>query len=88
MLKIGTLFALLALVIGAVMTALARRRAAQQDALGGCVACGSRELEARGAELVCRRCDYVGRADRGGALSQQEIASLHAPPSGDDSRPW
>lgn len=87
MIKIGTLIALLAAAIAAVMTALARRRADEQERAGGCVACGARELEVRGAQLVCLRCGYVGRADRGGALSKQELASLHARDD-DDARGW
>ncbi|MCY1060149.1 hypothetical protein OV142_33995 [Nannocystis sp. SCPEA4] len=79
MIKVGTLFALLALLTAAVMSALARRRAAAQEQAGGCVACGAREVEVVAAEQVCRGCGYVGRADRGGVLSQQEVASLHAP---------
>jgi cytochrome c551/c552 len=84
MIKVGTIVALLGLIVAAVMGALARRRAVAQEQAGGCVACGAHELEIRGPEQVCRRCGYVGRADRGGALSQQELASLHAP----DRDPW
>lgn len=79
MFKSGILFAVLGLLAAAVMSVLARRRAAAQEQAGGCVACGAREVEVVAAEQVCRRCGYVGRADRGGALSQQELASLHAP---------
>lgn len=79
MIKVSTIVALLGLIVAAVMGALVKRRAAAQEQAGGCVACGAREVEVRGAELVCRCCGYVGRADRGGALSQQELASLHAP---------
>lgn len=77
------------LVVGAivvlVMRTLARRRAALEDARGGCVACGSRRLRADGDSVVCEQCHYVGRADRGGKLSGAEIDALYsdAPPPRD-----
>ena len=58
------------------MRAYLRRRAKALDA--GCVACGSHELETRDAEVRCRSCGYVGRADGGGTLSVAELQAIRA----------
>jgi hypothetical protein len=52
-----------------------RRRAEALDK-AGCLSCGSNKLETVGAELHCRACGYVGRADGGGTLTVTEMASL------------
>jgi hypothetical protein len=61
----------------AVMKLLARRKAAQDDARGGCVVCGSLNLAASGDAKACLDCGYEGRADGGGALTATEIDSLY-----------
>lgn len=55
-----------------------RRRAEALDK-AGCLSCGSSELETIGDEVHCRACGYVGRANGGGTLTTNEMASLRAP---------
>lgn len=69
---------LVGLAITATMSALVRRRVHLAETRGGCVACGSLDLERSPTELRCRGCGYVGAYDRGGALSEDEIRSLYA----------
>ncbi|MBA3550430.1 MAG: hypothetical protein H0T76_28475 [Nannocystis sp.] len=78
------LYVFLALVASAAMTALVRRRARAQEARGGCVACGSQELERVDGLAHCRACGYAGAADGGGALSEDELGAIHS--AGDSER--
>lgn len=55
------------------------RRKAEALDKAGCLSCGSKQLETVGAELHCRACGYVGRADGGGTLTFTELQSLKAP---------
>ena len=71
----------IALFMGGIRArALERSRAA--DKIGGCVSCGSTNLETDNGMLRCLECGYSGRADRGGeALSKQDLdASLEREP--------
>lgn len=71
-----SLFGLLALLATALTARAARQRARLQEARGGCVACGSAEIEARGELRTCRRCGYAGRADGGGKLGEDDLRAL------------
>ncbi|MEZ4451730.1 MAG: hypothetical protein R3B09_19850 [Nannocystaceae bacterium] len=64
------------LATSAILTALARRRAAAEEARGGCVACGATGLVIDGASARCTACGYVGAADRGGALTEADFHAL------------
>lgn len=71
-------------VIGCVALIINQMRAKQAlaaEVAGGCVACGSATLERAGDRVECRDCGYEGAADRGGALTAQELhaTSLQTP---------
>lgn len=87
--KIGLFGFLVASLLAAVMKGLAWRRAARLEGHGGCVACGSKQLQRDGDINHCGACGYSGRADGGGKLSAKEIGSLYAPTKDPhDGHPW
>lgn len=87
--KLGLLGFLLASLIAALMKFSARRRAAQLEGHGGCVACGAKNVQRVGDEMHCHECGYRGRADRGGKLSAQEVGALYEPTKDPhDLHPW
>ena len=77
--KVGLLGFLVATLVAAVMKGLAWRRAARLEGHGGCVACGSKQLQRDEDTHHCDACGYSGRADGGGKLSAKEVGSLYAP---------
>ena len=74
MLKLAYLAALVASsVCFAFIRLVIRRRAAKQELLDTCLACGSSRVSVEGSARVCEECGYSGRADGGGKLSAQEL---------------
>ena len=79
--SIPVMFGLLSLVALA-FRLRTRRRVAQDEARGGCVACGSLKVRIEGDTVTCEQCHYMGRADRGGTLARSEFeASRRDPPA-------
>jgi hypothetical protein len=65
---------------GAVITKLmVRRNVARENARSGCIACESPAIRVEGDTVVCERCGYTGKADRGGKLSEKEVREFFTP---------
>jgi len=61
----------------AIMSARTHKKAAEDEARGGCLACGATDTETRADTRTCRACGYVGRADGGGQLGPSELDAVY-----------